>query len=60
MLVAIFKAIVSVGVVKYFAIPAAEKIAAQLRAAQERDPGGGLDLSVLNLADTADLFKKKA
>jgi hypothetical protein len=27
--------------------------------AQERDPGGGLDLSVLNLADTADLFKKK-
>ena len=60
MLVVIFKATVSVGVVKYFGIPAAERIAAQMKVAQERDPGNGLDLSVLNLADTADLFKKKA
>jgi predicted regulator of Ras-like GTPase activity (Roadblock/LC7/MglB family) len=59
LLVAIFKAQVSVGAVKYFAIPAAKQIAAQMCVAQERDPGGGLDLSVLNLADTADLFKKK-
>src|ERR1041384_4650563 len=51
MLVVIFKAQVSVGVVKYFAVPAAEQIPVQLRAAQERDPEGGLDLSVLNLAD---------
>src|ERR1041384_524196 len=51
MLVVIFKAQVSVGVVKYFAVPAAEQIAVQMRAAQERDPEGGLDLSVLNLAD---------
>jgi predicted regulator of Ras-like GTPase activity (Roadblock/LC7/MglB family) len=60
MLVVIFKAQVSVGVIKYFAMPAAEQIAAQLRVAQERDPGGGLDLSVLNLADTSDLFKRKS
>lgn len=59
LLVVIFKAHVSVGVVKYFALPAGEKIAQQMRAAQERDPGGGLDLSVLNLADTAELFKRK-
>src|SRR5215468_9649759 len=51
MLVVIFKAQVSVGVVKYFASPAAEQIAAQMRCAQERDPGSGLDLSVLNIAD---------
>jgi predicted regulator of Ras-like GTPase activity (Roadblock/LC7/MglB family) len=59
MLVVIFKAQVSVGVVKYFAVPAAEQIAVQMRAAQERDPEGGLDLSVLNLADTTDVFKQK-
>jgi predicted regulator of Ras-like GTPase activity (Roadblock/LC7/MglB family) len=60
LLVCIFKASVSVGVVKYFAVPTAQRVAAQMTVAQERDPGGGLDLSVLNLADTADLFKRKS
>jgi len=59
MLVAIFKAQVSVGVVKYYATPAAQHVANQMRTAQERDPGAGLDLSELNLAETADLFKRK-
>ncbi len=59
MLVVIFKAAVSVGVVKYYAGPTAEQIAAQLLVAQQRDPAGGLDLSVLNVADTADFFKRK-
>jgi predicted regulator of Ras-like GTPase activity (Roadblock/LC7/MglB family) len=58
-LVVIFKAHVSVGVVKYFSLPAGEKIAQQMVKAQARDPGNGLDLSVLNLADTAELFKRK-
>jgi predicted regulator of Ras-like GTPase activity (Roadblock/LC7/MglB family) len=60
LLVVIFKAHVSVGMVKYFSIPAGNKIAIQMQAAQERDPTGGLDLSVLNLADTSDLFKRKS
>lgn len=60
LLVVIFKSHVSVGVVKYFALPAGERIALTMRLAQERDPGAGLDLSVLNLADTAELFKRKA
>jgi len=59
MLVVIFCAQVSVGVVKYFSAPAAQRIAEQLQIAQQRDPGAGLDLSVLNIADTADLFKRK-
>jgi predicted regulator of Ras-like GTPase activity (Roadblock/LC7/MglB family) len=59
-LVVIFKAHLSVGAVKYFAGPAVERIAAQLRAAQERDPGRGLDLSVLNIADTSSIFRKKS
>jgi predicted regulator of Ras-like GTPase activity (Roadblock/LC7/MglB family) len=58
-LVTIFTAHVSVGVVKYFSAPAAEQIATQMIAAQERDPGGGLDLSMINLADTSGLFKRR-
>jgi predicted regulator of Ras-like GTPase activity (Roadblock/LC7/MglB family) len=59
LLVVIFKAQVSVGVVKYFAEPAAQNIAAQMRVAQERDPGAGLDLSMLNMADPSVVFKRK-
>jgi predicted regulator of Ras-like GTPase activity (Roadblock/LC7/MglB family) len=59
LLVVIFKAHVSVGLIKYFAAPAATEVAQQLEAAQNRDPSGGLDLSVLNLADTSDLFKRR-
>ncbi|SPE52506.1 Roadblock/LC7 family protein [Verrucomicrobia bacterium] len=59
LLALIFKASVSVGVVKYFALPAASHIAAQLQIAQDRDPGAGLDLSELNLADASEVFKKK-
>jgi len=60
MLTVIFKANLSVGAIKYFSIPAAQHIALQLKIAQERDPGAGLDLSELNLANTSDLFKRKA
>ncbi len=56
----IFKAHLSVGVVKYFAAPAVQLIAEQLLRAQQREPNGGLDLSVLNLADPSELFRKKA
>lgn len=54
----IFKTNVSVGLVKYYAAPAALEIAKQLEIAQKRDPEGGLDLSVLNMADTSSLFKR--
>lgn len=59
LLVVIFQAGVSVGAVKYFARPAAERIALQMKIAHERDPEMGLDLSVLNLADPSELFKRK-
>jgi predicted regulator of Ras-like GTPase activity (Roadblock/LC7/MglB family) len=60
LLVVIFKAQVSVGAVKYFAGPAVKRIAVQMQIAQERDPGAGLDLSELNLADPSEVFKRKA
>ena len=59
LLAVIFRAQVSVGAVKYFATPCCAHIAEQMIIAQQRDPSGGLDLSVLNLADTSDLFKRR-
>lgn len=59
LLVVIFQASVSVGAVKYFAAPAAQKIAKQLNTAWEREPGQGLDLSMFNLADPSEVFKRK-
>ena len=60
LLTVIFKAHLSVGVVKYFSAPAAQQVAQQLQTAQQRDPGAGLDLSMLNLADPSEVFKKKS
>lgn len=60
LLVVIFKADISVGIVKYYAGPAARKIARCLAAAKERNPDEGLDLSVLNIADTSQFFKKQS
>ncbi len=59
MLVVIFKSQTGVGVVKYFASPAVKRIACQLAIAQERAPGEGLDLSILNVAETGQFFRKK-
>ena len=59
LLIVIFEAHLSVGVVKYFSRPAVYQIARQIEVAAKRDPGAGLDLSVLNVADTSDFFKKK-
>jgi predicted regulator of Ras-like GTPase activity (Roadblock/LC7/MglB family) len=60
LLVVIFRAQVSVGAVKYFAMPAVKHVTVQFQIAQERNPGAGLDLSELNLADPSELFKRKA
>jgi predicted regulator of Ras-like GTPase activity (Roadblock/LC7/MglB family) len=59
LLIVIFKASGSVGVVKYFSVYAIEVIAKQLKMAQLREPGAGFDLSVLNIADSEAIFRKK-
>jgi predicted regulator of Ras-like GTPase activity (Roadblock/LC7/MglB family) len=59
LLVVIFKSQTGIGVVKYFAAAAVKRIACQLEIAQERAPGAGLDLSVLNTAETGQFFRKK-
>ena len=59
LLVVIFKAEVGVGVVKYYAGNVVKRLARRLKTARERNPDGGLDLSVLNVADPNQLFRKK-
>ncbi|MGD1088217.1 MAG: roadblock/LC7 domain-containing protein [Verrucomicrobiota bacterium] len=59
LLIVIFKSEVGVGTVKYHAIKAVKRIARQLKLAREREPDAGLDLSMLNIADTATFFRKK-
>lgn len=60
LLLVIFPAQVGVGIVKYHAAQVRERIALQMQTAQLRDPDASLDLSVLNMADTSGLFKRKA
>jgi len=59
LLTIIFPVAVGVGAVKYFGTRATARIARQLEAAQERDPEGGMDLSVLNIADASEFFVRK-
>ena len=59
LLVVIFKSHSGVGVVKYYAAAAVKRIARQLKIAKERAPESGLDLSVLNVAETRQFFRKK-
>jgi predicted regulator of Ras-like GTPase activity (Roadblock/LC7/MglB family) len=59
LMIVIFKSEIGVGVVKYHAIKAVRRISRLLKLAREREPDGGLDLSVLNVADTHTFFHKK-
>lgn len=59
LLVVVFQAQFSAGLVKYFAQPTAQAIGRQMQTARERAPSAGLDLSVLNLANTGELFKRR-
>jgi predicted regulator of Ras-like GTPase activity (Roadblock/LC7/MglB family) len=60
LLVVIFRAQISVGAVKYYALGTLSDVARQLERAQARAPGEGYDLSMMNIANTADIFRKKA
>ena len=57
MLIIIFRC--HVGVVKYFVASAIKKVAAQLEVARRRAPDKGIDLSVLNVANPQEVFRKK-
>ena len=59
LLVVLFKSQTGAGLVKYYSGNCSSRIAAQLVIAQQRTPGGGFDLSALNVAQPKELFRKK-
>lgn len=60
LLLIIFPAHVSAGAVKYFSTSTVQSLIAQLETAHARAPGQALDLSALNLSDTAPIFVQRA
>jgi predicted regulator of Ras-like GTPase activity (Roadblock/LC7/MglB family) len=60
LLMVVFSCKIGVGVVKYHSMETRKKVAKQLQVAQARDPEAGLDLSVMNMADPSELFRKRA
>ena len=59
LLVIVFPTHLTVGSMKYYASPAAKKIAEQIQLATGRADGHGLDLSDLDVADAQGLFQKR-
>ena len=58
LLVIVFPTHLTVGSMKYYAAPAAKRVAEQIRAATERDDAIGLDLSDLDAKNVGALFQK--
>lgn len=58
LLIVIFKAALSVGLVKYFTAFAIAKVAAQLEQARQRAPRSALDLVSMDLLDVSGVFRK--
>lgn len=56
----VFRAGLSVGAVKYYAAGTIRQVASQIQEAGKRAPGTGLDLSMMNVADTAALFQRRS
>lgn len=60
LLIVLFKSQSGAGLVKYYSGNCTSIIAQQLNVAEGRNPGGGFDLSVLNVAEPQELFRKKS
>jgi len=59
LLVVVFRSMTGLGVVKYYSTATVVRLAQQMIVARDRDPAAGLDLSVMNVADPQDFFRKK-
>ncbi|HUD48890.1 MAG TPA: roadblock/LC7 domain-containing protein [Candidatus Baltobacteraceae bacterium] len=59
LLIVIFKATQSVGVVKYYAVETIRRIMEQLQRAQERAPDTSVDLVSMNVLDVSSIFRKQ-
>jgi predicted regulator of Ras-like GTPase activity (Roadblock/LC7/MglB family) len=59
LLVVVFPSKAGLGVVKYYSAAVVGRLARHLAEARERDPGNGLDLSEINVANPQEFFRKK-
>jgi stage V sporulation protein SpoVS len=59
LIITIFSAKIGVGVMKYYMAGTIKQVAEALAIARGRNPEGGLDLSMLNVADTQSVFRKR-
>lgn len=60
LLIVLFKSQSGAGLVKYYSGNCTSIIAQQLNVAENRNPGRGFDLSVLNMTEPQALFRKKS
>ena len=58
-LIVIFPNNVSVGLVKFYGTETIRLCAEQFNKARQRAPGEGIDLAMINVADTTGIFKKR-
>lgn len=59
LLIIIFSASISVGMVKFYAAETVDRVAAQMKIASERAPGETLDLVEMNIPDVDELFRRR-
>ena len=59
LLIVIFKASLSVGIVKYYAADTVRRIMEQLQRAQLRSPDTSIDLVSMNVLDVSSIFRKQ-
>jgi predicted regulator of Ras-like GTPase activity (Roadblock/LC7/MglB family) len=59
LLIVIFKAEISVGVIKYYAAATVEKVNSQLQKARQRSPQESMDLVSMNVLDVSNVFTQK-
>jgi len=60
LVVVVFQAHVSVGAVKYFANSAVPQLSTQFENAKMRNPNEGIDLSMMNMENSTEYFRKVA
>jgi predicted regulator of Ras-like GTPase activity (Roadblock/LC7/MglB family) len=59
LMVVIFPVTTAVGAIKYYAQSTRDEIAKVFALARDRAPSGGLDLAMMNLADSTQIFKRQ-
>lgn len=58
LLIVIFKAELSVGIIKYYAAETVSRVMRQLQKAQQRAPDASVDLVSMNVLDASTIFRK--